>query len=218
MRLRSQTQTRPHADAEVRDLAPSPDEVLDRLALRDWVWTALDELTPDDRLTVLLRHFTRSCSYDAIAAVTGVPVGTVRSRLSRSRRLLASALEEESADPILSRKEIERSRLAEWEGFYAEVHERPTPHTYRATYALDVEVTDRNGRWQGVREWSDHERQAITLGVRARIVGLIASRDITVVEIDFTNPDWASDHCPPRSTFVHRLSDGRSQRLDIHYV
>ena len=56
------------------------------------------------------------------------------------------------------------------------------------------------------------------LGVRARIVGLVASRDITVIEIDFTNPDWASDHCPPRSTFVHRLAGGRSRRVDIHYV
>ncbi len=79
--------------------------------------------------------------------------------------------------------------------------------------ATDVEVTDRNGRWQGVREWSDHERAAIVLGVRARIVGLIASRDITVIEIDFTNPAWASDHCPPRSTFVHRLA-GAGDRGD----
>ncbi len=92
------------------------------------------------------------------------------------------------------------------------------PRTYWATYATHVEVTDRNGRWQGVREWADHERAAIVLGVRARIVDLIASRDITVIEIDFTNPDWASDHCPPRSTFVHRLAGGRSRRLDIHYV
>ena len=85
-------------------------------------------------------------------------------------------------------------------------------------YAPDVEVTDRNGRWHGVQEWSNHEREAIVLGVRAQLVDLVASADITVIEIDFANPDWASDHCPPRSTFVHRLADGRSQRLDIHYV
>ena len=44
------------------------------------------------------------------------------------------------------------------------------------------------------------------------------AQDITVLEIDFLNPDSAADHCPPRSTFVHRLSSGRSRRLDIHYV
>ena len=95
MRLRGQTQTRPHADLEVPGLAPSVDEVLERHVLRDWVWTAIDGLAPEDRVTVLLRHFTRSNSYDAIAAVTGVPVGTVRSRLSRARTLLATALQRE---------------------------------------------------------------------------------------------------------------------------
>src|SRR6266576_2748812 len=84
-----------------------------------------DGLAPEDRVTVLLRHFTRSNSYEAIAAVTGVPVGTVRSRLSRARTLLATALQRETADPLLSRNEVERTRRAEWDGFYAEVHEKP---------------------------------------------------------------------------------------------
>lgn len=79
-------------------------------------------------------------------------------------------------------------------------------------------MTDRSGRWDGVREWSDHEREAIALGVRAEVVGLVASRDVTVIEIDFTNPASAAAHCPPRSTFVHRLAGGQSRRLDIHYV
>jgi len=79
-------------------------------------------------------------------------------------------------------------------------------------------VTDRRGRWQDVQEWSDHEREAIELGVRAQIAGLVASRGMTVIEVDFTNPEWAASHCPPRSTFVHRLAAGRSRRLDIHYV
>jgi RNA polymerase sigma factor (sigma-70 family) len=218
MRLRSRRHTTPHSDADVRELAPSMDEALERLALRDWVWTAIEELTPEDRVTVMLRHFTRSSSYEAIASVTGAPVGTVRSRLNRARALLATALQREAADSLVSRDQLERNRRAEWEAFYAELHEKPVPRTYRASYSPDIEVTDRNGRWQGVREWSDHERKAIVLGVRARIVDLVASRDITVIEIDFTNPDWASDHCPPRSTFVHRLAGGRSRRLDIHYV
>lgn len=218
MRLRHDRYATPHTDEDVPELTPGLDEALERLALRDWVWEAIDDLTPEDRVTLMLRHFARSSSYEAIAALTGVPVGTVRSRLSRARTLLAAALQRETADLLLSRDEVERNRRAQWEGFYAEVHEQPVPRSYRANYAPDVEVTDRNGRWQGIREWSSHEREAIVLGVRARILGLVASRDITVIEVDFTNPDWASDHCPPRSTFVHRLAGGRSQRVDIHYV
>lgn len=218
MRMRSQTLAVPSTDVAVRDVAPSLEEAFERLVLRDWVWKAIGELTPEDRITVMLRHFARSSSYEAIAALTGVPVGTVRSRLNRARTLIATALQREAADPRLSCGEVERNRRAEWEGFYAELHETPLPRTYRAMYAPDVEVTDRMGRWQGIREWSDHEREAIMLGVRAQIVGIVASAEITVIEIDFANPVWASDHCPARSTFVHRLADGRSKRLDIHYV
>jgi hypothetical protein len=68
------------------------------------------------------------------------------------------------------------------------------------------------------QDWSAHEREAIDLGVRATIVGLVAGPDHTILEIDFTNPASAHDHCPHRSTFVHRLVAGRSRRRDIHYV
>jgi len=46
---------------------------------------------------------------------------------------------------------------------------------------------------------------------------VLSSRDITIVEIDFINPaDWPG-HCPPHATFGHRLADGRSRQLRIHY-
>lgn len=66
-------------------------------------------------------------------------------------------------------------------------------------------------------EWSAEEREAISVGVRARIVGVLASREITVLEIDFSNPADCPDHCPRHATFVHRLNDRRSHQLRIHY-
>jgi len=165
-----------------------------------------------------LRYFSRCDSYAAIAAVTGVPIGTVRSRLHRARDELASALRRNLTSSPLVHMDLERDRRRVWEAFYAELHDAPVPHTYQDMHTSDIEVTDHVGRWHGLEDWSAHERDAIELGVRAQIVGLVAGHDVTILEIDFTNPEWASDHCPPRSTFVHRLVDGRSQRLDIHYV
>ena len=199
-------------------VVPSPEDVLDSHALRDWLWAAIHTLAPDDRATVMLRYFTRCCRYDAIAQVTGVPVGTVRSRLNRARSQLARSLATTLATSPLSYADLERTRRAEWEQFYTALHEAPVPGTYEHTYEPDVDVTDRIGRWRGVKDWSTHEREAIDVGVRARIVGIVAGRDLTVVEIDFVNPEAAPDHCPPRSTFVHRLHGGRSRRLDITYV
>jgi RNA polymerase sigma-70 factor (ECF subfamily) len=218
MRLRRAGREMPTALPGLPAIMPGPEDVLDEQGLRDWIWGALDALSPDERATVMLRYFTRCESYEAIAHVMGVPVGTVRSRLNRARSRLDVALQKTLATSPLSQANLERAERAEWEQFYAELHESPVPRTYRGAYAPDVEVTDGIGRWRGIEDWSAHEREAILLGVRASIVGLVASRDVTIIEIDFTNPAWAHDHCPPRSTFVHRRSAGRSQRLDITYV
>ena len=61
------------------------------------------------------------------------------------------------------------------------------------------------------------EREAITVGVRATIMDVLASGDITILEIDFRNPAEWPGHCPPHATFVHRLSAGRTRQLQIHY-
>jgi hypothetical protein len=71
--------------------------------------------------------------------------------------------------------------------------------------------------WRGVDAWSAEEREAIEVGARASLNGIAASRDFTVLEIDFHNPPWAAGHCPPSSTFVHHLRGGRSARIDLYY-
>ena len=181
------------------------------------MWRALETLPAEEQLTVILRYFSRCESYDAIARLTAVPIGTVRSRLNRGRSRLAAALMDAIAGSPASRSHLEDRRRDEWAGFYRTLHDHPTPRTYRGLFAQDVDVTDGNGGWVGIANWSAHERDAIELGVRARIVGLLASRSITVIEIDFTNPAAAPDHCPPQATFVHRLERGRSAQLRIHY-
>lgn len=197
--------------------APDPEEMLEGNSMREWVWQALEALPLEERIAVMLRYFTRCVSYEAIARVTGVPIGTVRSRLNRARTRLARALRHTIADTALSHADLEANERDRWEDFYRRLQERPVPRTYRTLFIPAVDVSDRNGRWVGVDTWSAHEREAIALGVRARIVGLLAAADVTVLEIDFTNPAAAPDHCPPQATFVHRLDRGRSRHLRIHY-
>lgn len=215
MRIRQRREL-PSDEIDLPGSAPDPEEILDRNAVRESVRRALDALPPDERLAVILRYFTRCESYEAIARLTAVPTGTVRSRLNRGRSRLAGALDAVPAAPG-ARTRMEASRREQWEDFYRTVHERPSPRTYRELFAQDVDVRDRSGRWAGLRDWSAHEREAIELGVRATVVGLFAGRDVTVIEVDFTNPSAAPGHCPPQATFVHRLERGQSRQLRIHY-
>jgi len=216
-RIRQHRETPSDGVGVVFDPAPGPEHAFEQHALRDWVWRAMDELSPDERLTLMLRHFSRCASYEAIALITATPVGTVRSRLHRARTRLVRALSATTAGTPLDQVSAEAPRRAQWEGFYRDLHERPVPATYLDLFAPDVDVRDPAGHWSGIQAWSAEERDAIDVGVRARIVGVLASRDVTVLEIDFSNPPEWPDHCPPHATFVHRLSDRRSSQLRIHY-
>jgi RNA polymerase sigma-70 factor (ECF subfamily) len=77
----------------LRSDAPSTDPqnlVLDRL-LESEVKDALDSL-PEDFRTVLLMIDIQDLRYEEAAAVLDIPLGTVRSRVSRARALLKKAL------------------------------------------------------------------------------------------------------------------------------
>jgi RNA polymerase sigma-70 factor (ECF subfamily) len=59
--------------------------------LSDEVERALGELPDDFRVPVVLCDV-NDLSYEQIADATGVPIGTVRSRIHRGRRMLRAAL------------------------------------------------------------------------------------------------------------------------------
>ena len=70
--------------------APSADEATDRLS--DEVQAALRRLPEEFRTAVVLCDVV-GLSYEEIADAISVPVGTVRSRIHRGRRLLRTALQ-----------------------------------------------------------------------------------------------------------------------------
>lgn len=76
---------------EVASEEPSPEDVLVGQADQDLVRKALAELPPAFREVIVLREF-EELRYQEIAQVTGVPVGTVMSRLARGRDQLRAQL------------------------------------------------------------------------------------------------------------------------------
>ncbi|BAE51450.1 DNA-directed RNA polymerase specialized sigma subunit [Paramagnetospirillum magneticum AMB-1] len=72
---------------DAMDSAAAAPSQMDRLAVRDLV-AALALLAPEQRETVLLVGL-EGLTYAEVAGVTGVPVGTVMSRLKRGRDRLA---------------------------------------------------------------------------------------------------------------------------------
>ena len=85
----------PEAGVELVAAAPRPDADAERAELQRRVWRALAALPAAHREVLVLRDY-QDLTYDEIAGVLRVPIGTVMSRLHRSRRALRELL---LADP-----------------------------------------------------------------------------------------------------------------------
>jgi RNA polymerase sigma-70 factor (ECF subfamily) len=75
-----------------------PQDLEEVVAARVDLARALASL-PEDYREAVVMHDVGGIPYDEIARVTGVALGTVKSRISRGRRLLAQRLEHRSATP-----------------------------------------------------------------------------------------------------------------------
>jgi RNA polymerase sigma-70 factor (ECF subfamily) len=73
------------------DPQPGPAESMEKKEIRETVQRALNSLSADDATVILLRDL-QDVSYDEVARVLEVPVGTVKSRLHRARQALKSEL------------------------------------------------------------------------------------------------------------------------------
>ena len=81
-----------HASAfEIAAADPSPEEIVIRLDDQETLQAALDQLQPLLREALLLCDV-EEIKYKDIAAILGVPIGTVMSRISRARHALRQHL------------------------------------------------------------------------------------------------------------------------------
>jgi RNA polymerase sigma-70 factor (ECF subfamily) len=78
----------------VADSSPTPQEVVERLETQMIVQKAILELPERYRVALLLRH-QQGLSYEEIAQVLGLPVGTVKTHLFRARAMLHSILSQD---------------------------------------------------------------------------------------------------------------------------
>ena len=197
----------------------SVEESIDQLAMREWVWTALSELPEALRVTAMLRYFGGRCSYEEMAAILGVPVGTVRSRLSQVRLKLADALLETAG---LAHDEARRLTESGARYFGAAAEEINSGQGYELllnAYSDAPACVLTGGRTlhgRGVvQESLDSDMEA---GIKLHPTNVLASKDIIVLEADFENPRDDPFHCPPATTQVHFQRDGLTHRVHLHFA
>ena len=191
---------------------------IDDGALRDWVWTALERLSEPLRLAVMLRYFSGASSYEAIAEVCGVPVGTVRSRLSAAKTKLAEELLETAA--AAHDEAIARWRNAAQIGeAYLRLQRDGDVRAFDGVLTDDVAFVmyDRIERC-GATRYAEALVGDFEDGVRSRVAQVIPGNDVTIVEAWLDSPPEQPLHCPPALTQLHFHRDGPTSRIVSHYA
>ncbi len=93
IRRRPQTPAASLEDVVLPATAYNPDVEAERRDLQRRVHQALQRLSPDHRTIIVLRDL-QGLAYEEVAVALAIPVGTVRSRLSRAREALRVLLQD----------------------------------------------------------------------------------------------------------------------------
>lgn len=205
--------------ADQRSSEASAEESIDRLAMREWVWTALSELPEVLRVTAMLRYFGSHASYEEIAAILGVPIGTVRSRLSQVKVKLAEALLRTAGLAHDEARRLTESNTRFFVEAFDEYNRGEPSKEYVSTFAEDVTCVFSDGSVLRGRELLAEDLAGdIEAGIKLHLTNVLASKDITVMEGNFENPPDDPFHCPPATTQVGFWHGGRIQRVHLHYA
>jgi len=199
------------------DGPPDPAEVLDRHALREWVWTAVEELTPTLRLVTLLRYFTDLTSYEDIAALCDTPVGTVRSRLNQARSKLSGALlataERKFGDAAALH--TQHRRLAEHT--LASVHRGDDACKLSDWWLPQADVVWPSGARRDIAGLGRSLARDLSDGVRHELLNVVASREVVVWEAALHSPPEDPFHCPPNLVWVHYVHGDRANKVRLYH-
>jgi len=191
---------RPARRVTVNDLGsdvPAAQDAVEQLALRDWVWAALEDLPEPLRLVTLLRFFGRGHSYAEIAQLCGVPVGTVRSRLHQAKAELGARLLAESGPtPRGDAGWAQRVQAS----FQSLANRDADP--YLAMFAPDADIAASGLVVRGRDQIRRMCEQDLRDGIGTRLIDVVSSAAITVIESEFVNPPDDPLHCPPAATHV----------------
>ncbi|MGX9884623.1 RNA polymerase sigma factor [Streptomyces sp. NPDC002276] len=199
-----------------RDDGPShPERLIEQHAMRDWIWDAVEELPQQQRLVLMLRHFSGITSYQEIAEACEVPVGTVRSRLNQARAKMAKVLlstrtqghEDAAAITEDSRQEAEVTLDGAMRG--------QLPGEILELWPAETELVGVLNKEGGRVHPFPAMRETRTKGVTQHLRHVVASRDIAIWEMEAVNPAGISNPCPPSLAWLMFRQDGRVRKLRV---
>ncbi|MHA5053757.1 RNA polymerase sigma factor [Streptomyces sp. SD15] len=217
--LRGSGAFQPIDDLHVPATEAGPERWLEHHTTRDWIWEAIEELSPTLRLPLVLRHFsTHVTSYEQIAVVCGVPVGTVRSRLSQGRSKLAAALAATADAPHGDTAQRMRASRIEARETLAAAESGHFGRLLTERWSPEVTLLRGNDPVGGYDRLVRSMDSDVEAGIRQRLVHAAAGRSLVIWEMDILNPADNPEHCPTEVAWLMTLDDsGRVHGLRLFH-
>lgn len=196
-------------------LESSVEQAIDRLAMREWVWTALSSLPENLQATAILRYFGSHSSYEEISATLGVPMGTVKSRLNTAKLRLAEALLQTASLEHDEARRLAEARANFFEAAYMQYNRAEGYDILASAYSEDLMFSLSNGRvfTRGYEFLVGDMDTDLELGVKVHPKEVISSKDVAVIECDAESPPGDPGHCPSTISQVAVYRDGKIHRM-----
>lgn len=190
--------------------APDPGRVMEQLGARDWLWSGLEQLRPAVRSMAVLRWFTETNTYEAIAAICGVPIGTVRSRLNEARKQLAGTLPRIADEKHSDAAALTAERYDEAAALLSAVPRGAPLASIKDRWSPRAQlIWPGDEVLEGLPALFDVMHNDYRAGVRYRLLDVVAGAGVTIWHNEFINPPDNPFHCPPSATWLLTEKAGR---------
>ncbi len=181
----------------------SIEQRMDSAANTQQIYNALSGLSSELRSCVLLRYFSNYGSYEEIALILGIPIGTVRSRLAAAREKLYavySHYNDKQDTAFIEAKQWSEYYLQIWEKFY-DYPDARNEFVKQLNPALLVRYTSgKSGTGRAILE--KEFNNDLLYGSRFQVKEVNSCGNISVLEVINTNSPEYPDRCAPSSVIV----------------
>lgn len=179
------------------------DRKFDHISTEARIFDALVGLPEILRITLLIRYFTNFQSYQEIALILGIPVGTVRSRLHEAKQKMVELWKSNEEHNNRHLREAE-----EWNGFYFEnlglIHwSLEARNTFYNHLSGDIQFSFTSGKTDFGRPVIQKEiEEDIRHGSFFSDLKVSTSNNISVIEAFNMNSEEFPDRCPESTLLV----------------
>ncbi|RDC66250.1 RNA polymerase sigma factor [Adhaeribacter pallidiroseus] len=189
---------------------------MEQISSQNQLYSALAQLPDVLHSTLVLRYFSNYQTYEQIAAILAVPIGTVRSRLSEAKRKLEEAWKKHDDASDVHLRENE-----EWNSFYqslyGEMHAQESSKIKFINHLQHSQILFPNGKsssgGQVLENMVEEDRR---VGSWLQPVRVFSSGRVSVIEAQHFNSSEHPDHCPPTSVAIINRDKGKASRVFFH--